>query len=153
MHIAGTAHWALHAGTIAAGIFVATKNWLWVLRKLHGWKLTYCSNFNTKINIHAIWVPACRARWALSSDIQFKHCSDSLHSCSVIFHCCSLFSLSPAAVLSSHSLLLLFSPLTLSCCCSLSSLLLSLRPAGQTRFRPHTPHCLVGIWPLNFLFL
>jgi len=26
-----TAHWALHAGTLAAGSFVATKNWLWVL--------------------------------------------------------------------------------------------------------------------------
>jgi len=36
------AHWALHAGTLAAGSFVATKNWLLSSVKLHGGKLTYC---------------------------------------------------------------------------------------------------------------
>ena len=38
-------------------ILVAAKNWALILR---GWKLTYCPNSSTTIQVPAGWVPACR---------------------------------------------------------------------------------------------
>jgi len=88
------AQWALHAGTLVAAWDPCCCKELAL--KLHGWKLTYCRNFNAKIHLLQYGyqhVGLVKFHPVIHDQhfVKMKHRNKDLHSCSVFFHCSILF--------------------------------------------------------------